>query len=129
MTVEAELKRIADALETLVGLQAPTAAPVVEAPKAARKSKSDPIKPDVEAAAAAPEKIGTPAAVQPVYTRDQVYQKLREHADVYSADETKKLMVKYGAKTPKVDEIPASNYPDLMGEVEEAMKKAPKGIV
>lgn len=112
MSIELELNRIAGTLELIaekMGIAAQQPAPTPK-PRAAKKEKIEPL---------SPETFEDPGEVPAkVYTRDEVYNALRTHAQKNTAEKTKNLMVKYGARTPKVDEIPADKYPFLMAEIE-----------
>lgn len=132
MTIEQNLERIANALEKLVNMKdvnlqvvyGPSVNSTIgnseryEVPQEVHPltfEKSSKTK--KEKAAAQPE-----PAVEAVYTKDQVWEKLRQHANIKTADTTKALMKKYGAKSPKVDEIPAENYAALMAEMDKNLE-------
>lgn len=116
MSIEQSLERIANALESLTKNQPTNTVPVLEAPTPIQEPKKQ----------GRPSK--TPTApdpiVTPVYTQQQVFETLRKHAEKMLADKTKALMVKYGAKTPKMAEIPVENYAALMAELENDLSGA-----
>jgi hypothetical protein len=115
MSIEVELKRIADALENIVGKNTVPAAQI----DPVKKPKKE--KPEVEQTAPAP-------VTESVYTSDQLMVVLRKHAEKFGAEKSKMLMKKYGATSPKIVEIPVKNYPALIAEVT-AQLEADPGIV
>lgn len=126
MSIEIQLERIANALETLVGMK-DVAAPAIETPKAevAKAKVTVPKGAPVikKAETVMPEPVApVKTEVVSTITKELLTEALRNHASNGNAENTKALMIKHGANatTPKIDSIPVANYAALYAEV---MKK------
>lgn len=124
MSVENELKRIADALETLVGLKTPTA-PSIEpkgepAPLCQTKDKKD-VKVETPRVKVEKKEVEAPKEI----TLAELEPVLRLHCKQFGAEVTKKLMEKYGATTgkPTMASIPVKSYADCYAEAKSQIKE------
>lgn len=136
MSLEQSLERIAIALEKIAGKSTPTTTTVVnmasdtptakpevlEAAKPAAKAKATPAAKTVtpESLAAGPvAPAAKPAEAKPTHTLADVLDLLKKAAVKHGAPKIKQLMIDHGAdaKMPKVETIPAANYPALVSVV------------
>lgn len=142
MSIEQDLTRIANALETLVNISAaaytggavPSASensggtitgnappPAKPAAKTALKKKAEPA-PVVEE----PSEFDTEESADQVQlTTAEIEATLRRHAKAVGSPTTIKLMIKHGADkvTPKIATIPQANYQAIYDEAEADLKK------
>lgn len=126
MSIENTLERIASALETLVGLQK-NPAPGIE-PKKTKQTPPPAAQATETANTADPaeDMFGSEEAKEVIHTEASILAELKAYAKAASADDAKKLMIKYGAKAtgPKVADIKPEMYAKLSAEI---AKFTPKG--
>jgi hypothetical protein len=126
MSLENDLKRIADALEVIASTltsqkdvsvkkveEVPEVEPVKAEPKKEKKAKKE--EPVVE-------------EVKVVVNKDAVEGLLRKHAQILGAKTTIALMIKHGADktTPKIATIPEANYAAVIEEATADLNKVEK---
>lgn len=122
MSIETSFERIAVALEEIAefaksgAVNTPAPAPVTTKKKQAPEAA--PVEEDVAPAGKA-------------YTKAEVLEGLKAHADEVGSDLTIKLMIKHGADATvtRVDTIPVANYGALMTDVERDLAKKSKGKI
>jgi len=127
MSLENDLKRIADALEVIASTltsqkdvsvkkveEVPEVEPVKAEPKKEKKAKK--------------EEPVVVEEVRVVVNKDAVEGLLRKHAQILGAKTTIALMIKHGADktTPKIATIPEANYAAVIEEATADLNKVEK---